>query len=249
MLNPQVLVTKEPVGVVGAIAPWNVPLFIAAAKLAPSLAAGCTVVYKPAPETPFDAFRLAEIFAEAGSAQGRPLRGAGRTRGQRAPGQASRRGQDLVHRLGRRRQAHRRPLRRAPQALHARAGWQVGRHHPRRRRPGDDHPDAAAQRHHEQRAGLHRADPHPGAPRALRRGRRRRGRGRGRHEGGRPDGPGDRGRPGGGRAATEPDRGVSRQRAGGGRDGRARAAVARRAPTSPRAGTSSRRCSPTWTTR
>jgi betaine-aldehyde dehydrogenase len=70
MLNPQVLVTKEPVGVVGAIAPWNVPHFIAAAKLAPSLAAGCTVVYKPAPETPFDAFRLAEIFAEAGLPKG-----------------------------------------------------------------------------------------------------------------------------------------------------------------------------------
>ncbi len=70
LLNPQVLVTKEPVGVVGAIAPWNVPLFIAAAKLAPSLAAGCTVVYKPAPETPLDAFRLAEIFAEAGLPKG-----------------------------------------------------------------------------------------------------------------------------------------------------------------------------------
>jgi aldehyde dehydrogenase (NAD+) len=70
LLNPQVLVTKEPVGVVGAIAPWNVPLFIAAAKLAPSLAAGCTVVYKPAPETPFDAFRLADIFTEAGLPKG-----------------------------------------------------------------------------------------------------------------------------------------------------------------------------------
>jgi betaine-aldehyde dehydrogenase len=70
MLNPQVLVTKEPVGVVGAIAPWNVPLFIAAAKLAPSLIAGCTVVYKPAPETPFDAFRLAEIFTECGLPKG-----------------------------------------------------------------------------------------------------------------------------------------------------------------------------------
>ncbi len=70
LLNPQVLVTKEPVGVVGAIAPWNVPLFIAAAKLAPALVAGCTVVYKPAPETPFDAFRLAEIFAENGLPKG-----------------------------------------------------------------------------------------------------------------------------------------------------------------------------------
>jgi betaine-aldehyde dehydrogenase len=70
MLNPQMLVTKEPVGVVGAIAPWNVPLFIAAAKLAPALLAGCAVVYKPAPETPFDAFRLAEILAEAGLPKG-----------------------------------------------------------------------------------------------------------------------------------------------------------------------------------
>jgi aldehyde dehydrogenase (NAD+) len=70
LLNPNMLVSKEPVGVVGAIAPWNVPLFIAAAKLAPSLVAGCTVVYKPAPETPFDGFRLAEIFTEAGLPKG-----------------------------------------------------------------------------------------------------------------------------------------------------------------------------------
>ena len=70
LLSPEVLVTKEPGGVVGAIAPWNVPLFLASAKLAPSLLAGCTVVYKPAPETPLDAFRLAEIFADAGLPDG-----------------------------------------------------------------------------------------------------------------------------------------------------------------------------------
>ncbi len=70
VLSPRVLVSKEPVGVVGAIAPWNVPLFIAAAKLAPSLLAGCTVVFKPAPETPLDAFRLAEIFTECGLPEG-----------------------------------------------------------------------------------------------------------------------------------------------------------------------------------
>jgi len=46
--------------------PWNVPLFIAAAKLGPALVAGCTVVFKPAPETPLDALRLAELFEEAG---------------------------------------------------------------------------------------------------------------------------------------------------------------------------------------
>jgi betaine-aldehyde dehydrogenase len=60
------LVRREPVGVVGAIVPWNVPLFVAMLKLAPALVAGCTVVLKPAPETPLDANVLAEILAEAG---------------------------------------------------------------------------------------------------------------------------------------------------------------------------------------
>jgi betaine-aldehyde dehydrogenase len=60
------LVRREPVGVAGAIVPWNVPLFVAMLKLAPALVAGCTVVLKPAPETPLDANVLAEIFAEAG---------------------------------------------------------------------------------------------------------------------------------------------------------------------------------------
>ena len=69
-LMGQVLVASEPVGVVAAIAPWNVPLFIAAAKLAPALVAGCAVVFKPAPETPLDAFRLAELFEAAGLPQG-----------------------------------------------------------------------------------------------------------------------------------------------------------------------------------
>ena len=65
LLGP-VLVTKEPVGVVAAITPWNVPLFLAASKLSPALLSGSTVVFKPSPETPLDANRLAELFAEAG---------------------------------------------------------------------------------------------------------------------------------------------------------------------------------------
>jgi betaine-aldehyde dehydrogenase len=69
-LMGQVLVAKEPVGVVAAISPWNVPMFIAAAKLSPALVAGCSVVFKPAPETPLDAFRLAELFEEAGLPKG-----------------------------------------------------------------------------------------------------------------------------------------------------------------------------------
>jgi len=69
LLGP-VMVTKEPVGVVAAITPWNVPLFLAVAKLSPALLAGCTVVFKPAPETPLDANVLAEILAEAGLPKG-----------------------------------------------------------------------------------------------------------------------------------------------------------------------------------
>ena len=55
-----------PVGVVGAIVPWNFPLAIALWKVAPALAAGCTVVLKPSPETPLTALRLAELALQAG---------------------------------------------------------------------------------------------------------------------------------------------------------------------------------------
>jgi acyl-CoA reductase-like NAD-dependent aldehyde dehydrogenase len=60
------LVVREPIGVVGAITPWNYPLHQIAAKVAPALAAGCTVVLKPSEVTPLNAFVLAEIFAEVG---------------------------------------------------------------------------------------------------------------------------------------------------------------------------------------
>ena len=61
---------REPVGVVGQIIPWNFPLLMAAWKLAPALATGCTVVLKPAEQTPLTALRLAEILAEAGLPDG-----------------------------------------------------------------------------------------------------------------------------------------------------------------------------------
>nr|QCF28930.1 aldehyde dehydrogenase [Streptomyces sp.] len=57
---------KEPVGVCAQIIPWNYPLMMAAWKLAPALAAGCTVVLKPAEQTPLSALRLAELVEEAG---------------------------------------------------------------------------------------------------------------------------------------------------------------------------------------
>jgi phenylacetaldehyde dehydrogenase len=61
---------REPVGVVGQIIPWNFPLLMAAWKLAPALASGCTVVLKPAEQTPLTALRLAELIAEAGVPDG-----------------------------------------------------------------------------------------------------------------------------------------------------------------------------------
>ncbi|WP_343602944.1 aldehyde dehydrogenase [Mycobacterium sp.] len=66
----QTIVHREPVGVVGAIVAWNVPLFLAVNKLGPALLAGCTVVLKPAAETPLTANALAEVFAEAGLPEG-----------------------------------------------------------------------------------------------------------------------------------------------------------------------------------
>jgi phenylacetaldehyde dehydrogenase len=61
---------REPVGVVGQIIPWNFPLLMAAWKLGPALAAGCTVVLKPAEQTPLSALLLAELIADAGFPEG-----------------------------------------------------------------------------------------------------------------------------------------------------------------------------------
>jgi betaine-aldehyde dehydrogenase len=61
---------REPVGVVGQIAPWNYPLLMAVWKLGPALAAGCTVVLKPAPATPLSALMLAELIQRAGIPDG-----------------------------------------------------------------------------------------------------------------------------------------------------------------------------------
>jgi phenylacetaldehyde dehydrogenase len=61
---------REPVGVVGQITPWNFPLLMAAWKLAPVLACGCTVVLKPAEQTPLSALRLGELIQEAGIPDG-----------------------------------------------------------------------------------------------------------------------------------------------------------------------------------
>jgi aldehyde dehydrogenase (NAD+) len=64
------LVVRDPVGVVGAITPWNYPLHQIALKVAPALAAGCTVVLKPSEVAPFNAFVLAEAIESAGLPKG-----------------------------------------------------------------------------------------------------------------------------------------------------------------------------------
>jgi phenylacetaldehyde dehydrogenase len=61
---------REPVGVVGQIIPWNFPLMMAAWKLAPALAAGCTIVLKPAEQTPLSALRFGELIQQAGIPDG-----------------------------------------------------------------------------------------------------------------------------------------------------------------------------------
>ncbi|HYB36591.1 MAG TPA: aldehyde dehydrogenase [Mycobacterium sp.] len=66
----EVHVRKAPVGVVGAIVPWNVPQFLIMPKLIPALIAGCTVVVKPAPETPLDALWLAEMIEQVDLPEG-----------------------------------------------------------------------------------------------------------------------------------------------------------------------------------
>ena len=82
--NALALIVKEPIGVVGLVLPWNFPLLMAAWKLAPALAAGCSTLVKPAEQTPLTAIRLAELAAQAGVPSGvlNILPGLGETTGQ-----------------------------------------------------------------------------------------------------------------------------------------------------------------------
>ncbi|WP_246600595.1 aldehyde dehydrogenase [Skermania piniformis] len=69
-ITGQALVTREPVGVVAAVVPWNAPLLITMIKLAPALLAGCTMVLKPTPETPLDSYLLAHLLERSGLPEG-----------------------------------------------------------------------------------------------------------------------------------------------------------------------------------
>jgi 4-(gamma-glutamylamino)butanal dehydrogenase len=68
--NHIAMVIREPIGVVGLVLPWNFPLLMLAWKIGPALAAGCSIIVKPAEETPLTALRLAELAREAGIPRG-----------------------------------------------------------------------------------------------------------------------------------------------------------------------------------
>jgi betaine-aldehyde dehydrogenase len=69
-LGADVIVRREPIGVVAAIPPWNVPQFTTMSKVIPAILAGNTVVVKPAPESPLDCYLMAELLVEAGLPSG-----------------------------------------------------------------------------------------------------------------------------------------------------------------------------------
>ena len=208
---------REPLGVVGLITPWNFPLTIAGWKLGPALAAGNTVVLKPAELTPLTALEFERIALEAGIPEGvvNVVAGPGlgvRAAARRAPG----RREDRLHRLHRGRAPDRRRRRGDDQARDARAGRQVGQHRLRRRRPREGRRVRARRRVRQLRPGLLRALAHPGGAlgaRPLHGGARGGGRG---DQGGRParrvhrDGPADLGGPARDRVLVRP-----RRRAGG----------------------------------
>ena len=136
----------RPAGVVGQIIPWNFPLLMLAWKIAPALAAGCTVVLKPAEFTPLTAILFAEICERAGVPKGVVNILPGGPGAGAAIVNHRRRRQDRLHRLLRSRQDHPQGDRRHRQEAVAGARRQVGLHRlrgcrsrQRRRRPGRRH--------------------------------------------------------------------------------------------------------------
>ena len=161
---------RMPIGVVGAITPWNFPIAIPAWKLAPALVCGNTIVFKPAEDTPLLAERFVELLAEAGVPAGvvNLVHGTGEEAGDalvRHPG----RSRDHVHRLARDRRARdeerrRHAQARAPRARRQERDHRAGRREPRPRR--GRHPVVGV-RH--VRPALHGGEPRDRPRRRLRR--------------------------------------------------------------------------------
>ena len=133
------MILRQPLGVVGCIVPWNYPLMMAAWKIAPALAAGNTVVLKPAEQSPLSANLMAKLFMEAGGSGRRVQCRSGAWRGGRqGAGAAYGRRQDRLHRLGRGRQAD--------ADLCRRVEHEAGDHRMRRQDPADRHERRARSR-------------------------------------------------------------------------------------------------------
>src|SRR4029079_8134317 len=225
----RIVVLKQPVGVSGGITPWNFPSAMPTRKAAPALAAGCTMVLKPAEQTPLSALAVAVLAEEAGLPPG-GLRRQPRHRGcacdRRRDDLEPARPQGRLHRLERGRQAADGPVREGPEEDLARARRQRAVRRLRRRRPR-----RGGRRHRrlqvpQLRPDVHLREPDPRPRGDLRRlpgaaGRGGRGvEGRRRHRAGREDRAVDRGR-----GARQGD--AARRERG---RGRCRAARRRRAP-------------------
>ncbi len=129
------LLVREPVGVVGAIIPWNAPMALICHKIGPALLAGCTVVLKSSPEAPGEGYVFAEVAEQIGLPPGVLNVVTADREVSELLVREPRRRQDHVHRFDRGRPSHRVAVRRAHRALHARARREVGRRHPRRHGP------------------------------------------------------------------------------------------------------------------
>ena len=176
----RIVVLKQPVGVCGGITPWNFPSAMITRKAAPALAAGNTIVCKPAEQTPLSALALAELADRAGlpggRLPGRHRRRRGRARDRRRADRQPDRAQDRLHGLDRGRQAAHGAVRRAGQEDLARARRQRAVPDLRRRRPRRRRRRRGALQVPQRRPGLHRGQPPARAgrdPRRLRRALRR----------------------------------------------------------------------------
>ncbi len=187
-------VRREAVGVIGQIAPWNYPLLMAIWKIGPALAAGNTIVLKPAPSTPLTTLLLGEIASEFLPKGVLNVVAGGNETGQAIVTHRRRR-HGLADRFGRDRQVDRARGRRHAQARAPRARRQGSGRRLRRRRHGGRGRDDRRHRLVQRRPGLHRRDARARRLEGLRRGAagpRRPGR---RVQDRRHDGPGDEPRP------------------------------------------------------
>ena len=238
----RLITMRQPVGPCYAITPWNFPMAMGTRKIGPAVAAGCTMIIKPAQQTPLSMLALAQILEEAGLPAGRAERAHVELleRGLQADHRRPAAAQAHVHRLDRGRAQARRAVRAGPAAHVDGAGRQRAvprlrrRRRRRRRRGRADREDAQHGR------GLHGREPLPrrraraGRVRREARGQARRDEGRARHRGRRQGRAADRREP-----ARQGRRARARRRSA---RARRRSSAARRATA--RATSTSRPCSP-----